>query len=124
MTDPYRTRREDPPEFDPRERREVNPALWDLQLGWGTKRLSVRGLAILVLLGVTAVIVSNIYAANDLRAVVKEIAHISSAEHKAMAGANERLSCIVSLSPEDRLRLRMNYYHGAFARFCPWMSSE
>jgi len=119
-----RRRQDDDDDSNEHLRRESNPALWDVQLGWGSKRLSVRGLSITLLLGVCAVIASNIYASNDLRVTMKEIAKVATTEHGALVNASERLACVVSLTLEDRKLLRENYYRGAFSRYCPWMVTE
>lgn len=41
--------------------------------------------------------------------------------HTEMAASSDRMACIVSLSPEEKTRLRLNVTRDSFANFCPWL---
>lgn len=41
--------------------------------------------------------------------------------HGEIGLALDRFGCIVSLSPEEKTRLRLNVTRDSFANFCPWL---
>jgi hypothetical protein len=45
----------------------------------------------------------------------------SNAGHTEMAASQDRMACIVSLSPEERTRLRVQVSRETFVHFCPWL---
>lgn len=92
-----------------------------LEVGYGRMRLRARGLALIVILSVAAIITSNLYAGFRLEQafVRNELARLS--EHRALQLGQDRLGCVVAISPEQREAFRRTYQPGAFARWCPWV---
>jgi hypothetical protein len=45
----------------------------------------------------------------------------SNAGHTEMAASQDRMACIVSLSAEERARLRIQVSRETFVHFCPWL---
>ena len=42
-------------------------------------------------------------------------------QHAALVASEDRLGCIVALTPEERVRFRNTWAPGAYARWCPWL---
>ncbi len=117
-------RQGDPPEFDPRPLRQVDPGLWDLQLGWGNKTLSVRGLAVVVLIALAAIVGSNLYTGSEVRAAISRYADTVSNEHRQQAREDMRTRCVLALSIEQRAALLSDRSLGAWGRACWWLERD
>lgn len=109
----YRTRGSDPDDFDPRQHRQIKPAEWDLQLGWGTKTLSVRGLAVLLVIAVACIVAASFYAAYQ-----------SEMQHRDLSRGQDQNSCILTMQPEERVNFRKDVGPNAFERWCWWVRAQ
>jgi hypothetical protein len=112
MTD-YRTRGTDPEGFDPRQVRQVRPEEWDLQLGWGTKTLSVRGIAIIIVLAVAVVVAGSVYGAVQ-----------AAREHHELSRGQDQTSCILTMTQEERVAFRKDVGPNALERWCWWVRAQ
>jgi hypothetical protein len=112
LTD-YRTRGTDPEGFDPRQVRQVRPEEWDLQLGWGTKTLSVRGIAIIIVLAVAVVVASSLYGAYQ-----------SDRQHAGLTRSQDQTSCILAMTADERTAFRKDMGPQVFERWCWWLRSR
>ena len=45
-------------------------------------------------------------------------------QHAAIVHGQDRLSCVVSLTTEERVKFRNEWKPGAYERWCPWMTEE
>ena len=45
-------------------------------------------------------------------------------QHEAFVRSQDRLSCIVSLTPDERVKFRNEWNPGAYARWCGWLADE
>jgi hypothetical protein len=109
----YRRRDGDPENFDPRTVRQIRPAEWDLQLGWGNKTLSVKGLAIIAVLAVALVVGATMYAAFQ-----------QGGQHVELGRGQDQLSCILTMGPEERVAFRKDVGPNAFERWCWWVRAQ
>lgn len=91
----------------------MNPAAWDLQLGWGNKSLSVRGLALVAVLAVAAVVASNVW-----------VAYQSTDQHGALVRGQDQTSCILTMTSEERFAFRKDVGPNAFERWCWWVKVQ
>jgi hypothetical protein len=108
-----RRRAGDPEAFDPRAVRTVRPAEWDLQLGWGSKTLSVRGLALIAVLAVAIVVGTSLYTAFE-----------QGGQHVALGKGQDQLSCILTMGVEERVAFRQDVGPNAFERWCWWVRAQ
>jgi hypothetical protein len=109
----YRTRGNDPTDFDPRQMRQVRPSEWDLKLGWGDKSLSVRGLAVVILIAVGIVVGAVLYEAYQ-----------TEVQHRELTRGQDQNSCILTMSPEERANFRKDVGPNAFERWCWWVRAQ
>jgi hypothetical protein len=130
-------RANDPDGFDASEFRADESAL---RVGYKGASVSVRGisvfiaLAVLTLGGITfysgwqtqkAVEASSIrteQAVDKIGQTVVAIQVIAAGEHTALQRAQDRTSCILTMTPERRDRFRDRYTPGAFRQECPWVN--
>jgi hypothetical protein len=93
------------------ERRD-DPA--ELRVGWGQKSLRARGLGLIMALGVGAIIAMMLYtSATMVNAMTRE--------HMGLKISQDRTSCIITMTPQERLHFRDRYVPGAFRQMCPWV---
>jgi len=106
-----------------------------LALRWGSREVSARGLtSILVLgllLGLSIIAGSNVYSARLIIEAIKDQSHDLTADHDWLRGQHDifanrqdRLACVVALSPEERSRFRADGAPGVWERWCAWMRSD
>lgn len=84
-----------------------------LIIGWGNKSLAVRGIAVIVFLMLVSVIAS-----------VGAAHYLSNRDHEAIRRSQDRMSCILTLTAEERSTFRENYHPGAWSRLCAWLPNE
>jgi hypothetical protein len=93
----------------------------ELGVAWNGKGIKAKGLAVYVLLGVLAIVGSNLYAGYRGEQMIARIAEGMSKEHVRLALAQDRTSCIVTLTFEQREQFRKDFRPGAFRQWCPWV---
>ena len=104
----------------------------ELGMGFGQWGLKARGLGVTFLLSVLAVVLSTVYSGYRLeQTVTRETQGVTSAilavlstggiEHRALRIDQQRTSCILTMSQEDRTKFRRFYQSGAFKQECPWV---
>jgi hypothetical protein len=92
-----------------------------LRVGWGAWSLAATGWSTVLALGVLAIVASNLIAGYLFeRSNTKEHA-TRSAEHFHLRIAQDRTSCILTMTVEERVVFRNRYQIGAFEQMCPWM---
>ena len=117
----YRVRETDPPGIDPRPRRVTDPSLWDWEAAYG--KAAVRGRGILggmIAIGIL-ILVSNFYLGWRVESVVKEALASSGIEHAAIVRNGEQTTCILALTPEERVLFRKDSRADAWSRWCWWL---
>lgn len=113
----------DPIGFDPRPMRQIDPGQWDLRIGWGDKTLSVRGLAIIMLIAIGVIVGTVLYAASSMVTSVERAqaaataAHTDMArasleqhranmeQHSALIAAMDRAACVNSFEIKERVNV-------------------
>ena len=108
-----RRREGDRDDLDVRSLRHVNPAAWDLQLGWGDKKLSVRGLAIIAVLAVGVIVGTTLYTAVQ-----------ADRGHHELSRGQDQTSCILTMSQEERTKFRQDVGPNSFERWCWWVRAQ
>ena len=120
---------DDPHDFHGPDFRAGEPTL---RLGYKEASLSVRGIGVFIALAVAAIIASNLYAGMTItNTIIRENKIVSDAladtqrqgggEHRMLRIAQDRTSCIITMTQEDRIEFRKRYQAGAFKQMCPWM---
>lgn len=93
-------------------RRETDQA--ELGIGWNGKSVKARGAGVLMVIGVLAIMASNIYGGYLVQQAMSE-------QHKKLTTSQDRTSCMVSIAPDEREKFRKEYRAGAFKQWCPWV---
>jgi len=130
-------RADDPPEFEGRDFRADEPTL---RVGYKEASLSVRGISVFIALAVLAlgsitfysgwqtqkaVEASSIRTEKAVDKIVQSVVAIqlvAAGEHTLLQRAQDRTSCILTMSVERRDRFRDRYTPGAFRQECPWVN--
>lgn len=85
------------------------------------KSVTAKGLGTLGLLAVLAIIVAILYTGSETKTAIGEIGRIMTKEHMSLRIAQDKTSCILSLTVEERAAFRLRYQQGSFRQWCPWM---
>jgi hypothetical protein len=109
----FSKRQGDPDDLDVRPLRVVDPGAWDLKLGWGDKSLSVRGVAIVLVLAVAAIVAANLYTAYQ-----------STGQHNSITHGQDQVACIMTMTTEERTAFRKDVGPNAFERWCWWLQAQ
>jgi len=130
-------RADDPAAFDGREFRADENTL---RIGYKEANLSVRGISVFIALSVLAlgsitfysgwqtqkaVEASSIRTEKAVDKIVQSVVAIqlvAAGEHTLLQRAQDRTSCILTMSVERRDRFRDRYTPGAFRQECPWVN--
>ena len=130
-------RKEDPVDFPAREFRANENTL---RIGYKEASLSVKGIGglivatVLFLGGITfysgwqtqkAVEASSIRTERAVDKIIQSVVAIqlvAANEHTLLQRAQDRTSCILTMSVERRDRFRDRYTPGAFRQECPWVN--
>jgi hypothetical protein len=87
----------------------------ELRLGIGGKSIQARGMAVvLVMLALTSV--AAVWTLDHYQTL------LITEQHRALHTSLDRTSCMVAMSPEDRVKFRSEYRPGAFRQWCPWVN--
>jgi hypothetical protein len=92
-----------------------------LRLGYREASLSIRGISVFLALAVVAIITSNFYSGYRIEQAIVGLRMESMREHMMLRTGQDRTSCILTMSQEDRGQFRLRYQQGAFKQMCPWM---
>lgn len=92
-----------------------------ISVGWNGKQIAAKGLGVYAVLAVLAIIASILYTGSETKRSIAQIGAGMTAEHRSLRLAQDRTSCIVSLTVEDRAVFRLRYQPGSFRQWCPWM---
>ena len=123
MTEPsnFRTREQDPTGTDPRQMRKIDPSLWDWEAAYGKAAVRGRGiLGGLVIMG-ALLLASNFYLGWRVEKVITEALGTSGAEHRDIVRNGEQITCILALTPEERVQFRQDSRPDAWSRWCWWL---
>ena len=130
-------RADDPPGFDGHEFRADEPTL---RIGYKEASLSVKGISVFIALSVMALGGTTLYSGGQTQRAVEKSAErtekavertlqgfvdihlVSRNEHTALQRAQDRTSCILTMTAERRDRFRDRYTPGAFKQECPWVN--
>lgn len=93
----------------------------EVVVGWNGKSVTARGVAVYAILAVLSVIGAILYSGNETKEAIRALAWASKQEHTALRLAQDRTSCILSLTVEERAAFRVRYQAGSFKLWCPWM---
>ena len=128
MTDhpevPYNVRRTDPPAFDPRGDRQVDPHKWDFEAAYG--RLVFRGKGILVgcLVFGTILLGSIWYLGLRQETVLTRALTSTAVEHSTLSESAQQTNCILAMLPEERIQFRNDSRPDAWSRWCWWIQRK
>src|SRR3990167_4351468 len=130
-------RKEDPADFPGRDFRADEPTL---RVGYKEASLSVKGISVFIALAVFALGGTTFYsgaqtqkaveasATRTEKAIDKIVQHVTAVqllannEHANFQRAQDRTSCILTMTSERRDRFRDRYTPGAFKQECPWVN--
>lgn len=93
----------------------------EVVIGWDGKTVTARGVAVYAILGVLSIIGAILYSGNETKQAIQALAMASKHEHAILRTAQDRTSCILSLTTEERAAFRLRYQVGSFRQWCPWM---
>ena len=99
---------------------------------WNGKGISAKGLGVLAILAVLTIAGTNLWAGFRVEnTIIREQAKLvellndarraQRTEHDLLRITQERLVCIGTMTPEDRVRFRNGYRDGDFKRWCLWV---
>jgi len=106
MTDRRRTDPEDCTEHQARNN--------EVEVGYKGLGIKARGLGVIVLIAVLVIVASTISSWYLVQQSMAE-------QHKRLTTSQDRTSCMVSISTEERDKFRREYRPGAFRQWCPWV---
>lgn len=120
---PMHVRQTDAPghESEFRAQRQVDPNLWDWEAAYGKAALRGRGLLLGLLVFGALILVSNFYIGFRIEAVVAAAVKSSGREHDSLVRSAEQTTCILALTPEERLKFREDVRTDAWSRWCWWL---
>ena len=121
---PFKARKDDDPGFDPRPRRETNPALWDWEAAYGKASLRGRGLLLAIVLFGVLIVGTNLYFGWRVETSVRAALASSGHEHREIVTSAQQTTCILALTPEERIRFREDLRPDAWSRWCWWMRRD
>lgn len=81
----------------------------------GDKSIAAKGIGAVLVAGFVAIIAAHIYVAKLTVRAFDRQAH----DHEILIAQNDRLACLVALSPEERMQLRADPSADAFGKWCP-----
>lgn len=115
-------RRTDPPGDDHmRDRRGDNGAI---DVGYKGAHVAVRGPMAIIAVLVALLGVGLIYVNRQGFAETNSLLRQAIADHRELASSQDLLSCVVSLSMEERATVRRQGTREAFRVVCPWLRPE
>jgi hypothetical protein len=85
----------------------------NVRIGWGKFSLSAHGPTVIFVLGVGALLASNYVLNMDRR-------H----EHMMLLGSHDLMTCVLTLSQEQRDEFRRSYRPGTESIWCPWIRAD
>ena len=95
-----------------------------LRVFWGDKGISAKGPVVVICLMWLALIGAILYAGyRQEQALAQTVVRVH-AEHKAMTRSQDRTSCGLMMTTDERSRFRNEYRPGAWSAWCGWMSNE
>lgn len=109
-------RENDPADFDPAPHRTS-----ELGVSWNGKAIRARGLGVFLALAVLAVVGAQLYTGWRIEASITMMSRDKTAEHVTLRTSQDRTSCIVAMTADQRDEFRKSYAPGAFRRYCPWV---
>ena len=95
-----------------------------MRVSWGGKSVKLRGLAVYCVLGLTAMIGSTLYTGYRLEMAIGRDNAIMAKQHELLSTSQDRTSCMVTLTMEQRDAFRRDYRPGAFRQWCPWVGGD
>lgn len=120
MAPPSR-RADDPDAFDGRPFRSEQD---EIALRYRSTTFSARGLGVYFALAIAGIIVSQVYTGWRIEQAIWMARRASATEHASIARAEDRTSCMLTLTLEDRTKFRSEYAPGAFRKWCPWVEAD
>jgi hypothetical protein len=80
-----------------------------------------RGLGVYAILAVVSVIAAILYSGWETKQAIAQLGATMTAEHHSLRLAQDKTSCILALTIEERAAFRLRYQQGSFRQWCPWM---
>lgn len=120
---PLHVRQSDAPghESEFRAQRQVDPNLWEWEAAYGQAALRGRGLLLTVVIFGALIVGTNAYfgwrVENSVRSTLQAAGH----EHQEIVRSAEQTTCILALTPEERLKFREDVRMDAWSRWCWWL---
>jgi len=93
----------------------------EVEVTWNGKGITARGLGTVAILGVLSIIAAILYTGFETKQAVYQLGAVMTGEHKRIVTAQDKTSCILSLTVEERAAFRLRYQQGSFRQWCPWM---
>jgi hypothetical protein len=95
-----------------------------LSISWGKATVAARGAAVIVLVMWVTIIASQHYASYRLEQTFRQTHENGNAEHATLRRSQDRTTCMLSMTTDERSRFRLEYRPGAWKLWCAWMSEE
>ena len=122
---PSHRRADDPEGFEPASFRRSPD---ELAIGLNGKTISARGAGTLFLVSIISIVLATLGSGYMVKQTVEQsinaVRTVSKTEHTAMKVSQDRTSCIITMSQEERIKFRYDYRPGAFKQWCPWAMDE
>jgi hypothetical protein len=95
-----------------------------LSISWGNKSLAAKGAAAITAIMFVSIVSAILYAGFRVEGAINRVEQAAKTDHDAIRKSQDRLSCMVALSPDERTTFRNEYRPGAWNRWCGWMDNE
>lgn len=92
-----------------------------VHLAWGKLSVSAWGWPTLFVLGIAGIIVANIWTAYNYHMTVLREFQDRQVEHVDIAQSHDLMTCVLTLTTEQRDQFRREYRDGAEVSWCPWL---
>ncbi len=111
-----------------RRHKENQESQWTLKVGWGSRYVAARGLAVVILLGLAALIGSSVYLHLQRE---KEHERLESAmqtynlqinqNFKVLIRLTDQATCLASMTSDEKQKFRSQYRPENWSYWCGWM---
>lgn len=91
---------------------------------WGNVWIRAWGGSTLLVLAVIAIIASNVYQGYTMSQTILRENKLRSDEHVVIAQSHDLMTCVLTMSLEDRDTFRREYRPGYELTWCPWIKSR
>lgn len=96
----------------------------NLKLTYGKANLTAHGFGVLIILGLFAVVGSNIYSGFRIEKLLEHQANIQARDHRMIGQGQEQATCILAMTVEERIKFRDDRRPDAWYQWCWWITQR